>query len=83
MTMETEEAADEPSQGPKYFELRSFRTGCARTGNPKVDDAIRVLRLLHVHRHRHLQTGINEILSNVQMITGDPKADLKIGRVGR
>lgn len=63
--------------------LRDCSLGALSSGNEKVDDAIRVLRLIHTERQRMLQTKINEALSRVQKITGNPKADLKIGRVGR
>lgn len=67
----------------KRIKLKDCAIGAVSTGNKKVDDAIRVLRLIHINQQKTLQSKINETLSKFQKITGDPKTDLKIGRVGR
>ena len=38
---------------------------------------------MQVHNMRDLQTGINECIVAVQEVTGNPKTDTKLGRVGR
>ncbi|KAI1727125.1 putative carnitine deficiency-associated protein [Ditylenchus destructor] len=67
----------------KTFPLQTFDLGVHATGNNKIDDAIRALRLLHVARQRELQSQINDTLARVQKVTADPKADLKLGKIGR
>lgn len=42
----------------KYFDLKSLDLGVASSGNEKVDEAIKVLRLLHLSRLRDLQTQV-------------------------
>jgi len=53
------------------------------TGDPNVDYAALVMRLLFIAEQRDLQTTINEILNLVQEYTADPKTDTELGRVGR
>jgi hypothetical protein len=47
-----------------------------------VNEAAKILRLLHVAELRDLQTKINEAIVRVQAITANPKTDQKLGRVG-
>lgn len=47
-----------------------------------VDEAAKILRLLQVHSTRNIQTGINETIVSIQEITGNPKTDTKLGKVG-
>lgn len=47
-----------------------------------VDQATRILRLLHIQSIRELQTVINETIVSVQNLTADPKTDTKLGKVG-
>lgn len=54
-----------------------------QTGDPLVDKAAMILRLLHLHDLRDLQTIINEVIVCAQNITADPKTDSRLGRVGR
>lgn len=53
------------------------------TGDPAVDQAAKVLRLLYVRRLREVQDGINEIVAAMQNVTADPKTNSKLGKVGR
>jgi len=53
------------------------------TGDPALDNACRILRLLHIKDLRDLQTKINEIIVAVQIHTADPKTDQRLGVVGR
>ncbi|XP_071484601.1 RNA transcription, translation and transport factor protein-like [Diadema antillarum] len=48
-----------------------------------LNDAGRILRLLHINELRDLQTKINEAIVAVQSITADPKTDQRLGKVGR
>ncbi|VDP07380.1 unnamed protein product [Soboliphyme baturini] len=52
------------------------------TGDKVLNQACRVLRLLHVSEVRHLQTKINEAIVAAQEITADPKTDERLGKVG-
>ena len=47
-----------------------------------VNEAAKILRLLHVTELRELQTRINEAIVAVQAITANPKTDQSLGRVG-
>lgn len=47
-----------------------------------VDEAAKILRLLQVHSTRNIQTGINETIVSIQEVTGNPKTDTKLGKVG-
>lgn len=51
-------------------------------GDPVLDEAAKVLRLLHIQELRDLQTHINELIVAVQAITADPKTDQSLGKVG-
>lgn len=53
------------------------------SGDPVLNQAAKVLRLLYVHDLRDLQTRINEAIVAVQAITADPKTDTRLGKVGR
>lgn len=48
-----------------------------------VNDAAKILRLLHIKELRKLQTDINETIVVIQAITANPKTDSSLGRVGK
>lgn len=52
------------------------------TGDSAVNEAAKIIRLLHVTELRELQTKINEAIVAVQAITANPKTDQSLGRVG-
>ena len=51
--------------------------------DPVLNEAAKVLRLLHINELRNLQTCINEVIVAVQGITADPKTDQSLGRIGK
>ncbi|XP_030070834.1 RNA transcription, translation and transport factor protein [Microcaecilia unicolor] len=53
------------------------------TGDAALNEAARILRLLHIEELRDLQTKINEAIVAVQAIIADPKTDHRLGKVGR
>lgn len=53
------------------------------TGDATLNEAARILRLLHIEELRELQTKINEAIVAVQAIIADPKTDHRLGKVGR
>ncbi|KAF0304134.1 RNA transcription, translation and transport factor protein [Amphibalanus amphitrite] len=53
------------------------------TGDPVLNRAAKVLRLLYIRDLRQLQTAINEILVAVQNLIADPRTDTRLGKVGR
>lgn len=63
-------------------DIAAYKLGF-QTTDPLVDKAAMILRLLHLHDLRDLQTIINEVIVCAQNITADPKTDSKLGRVGR
>lgn len=60
----------------------TFPLGFA-TGSEAVDDAARVLRMLHVRALRQLQDSVNATIAGMQEFTANPKTDGNLGRVGR
>jgi RLL motif-containing protein 1 len=52
------------------------------TGDPIVDRAAKILRLLYVADLRQTQNHVNEAISRMQQYTADPKTDSRLGRVG-
>ncbi|XP_065057513.1 RNA transcription, translation and transport factor protein-like [Rhopilema esculentum] len=48
-----------------------------------VKEAAKILRLLHLHELRDLQTQINKAIVLVQRQTANPKTDQSLGKVGR
>jgi len=53
------------------------------TGDKDVNEAAKILRLLHIQDLRILQTKINECIVAIQTITANPKTDTRLGKVGR
>lgn len=53
------------------------------TGDPALDKAVAVLRMLYVSDLRDLQDRVNELIVSVQAYTADPKTDSRLGKVGR
>ncbi|XP_069064736.1 RNA transcription, translation and transport factor protein isoform X2 [Pleurodeles waltl] len=53
------------------------------TGDAVLNEAARILRLLHIEELRDLQTRINEAIVAVQAVIADPKTDYRLGKVGR
>ncbi len=51
--------------------------------DPNLNDAAKILRLLHLQELRNLQTRINELIVGVQAVTANPKTDQALGQVGR
>lgn len=72
-------AADGPAAGN---ELKHLNIG-VDSDDPDVNKAVAILRLMHGKELRDLQYNINNILTQLQQITADPKTDSRLGRVGR
>lgn len=53
------------------------------TGDVAVDRASTLLRLLYIGEARELQTKVNEVITLMQECTADPRADGRLGVVGR
>lgn len=53
------------------------------TGDSAVNEAAKILRLLHISELRDLQTRINESIVKAQSFTANPKTDQRLGKVGR
>jgi RLL motif-containing protein 1 len=52
------------------------------TGDPLVDRAAKILRLLYVADLRQTQNHVNAAIACMQQYTADPKTDSRLGRVG-
>ena len=53
------------------------------TGDAVVDEAAKVLRLLHLAELRDLQTRVNELITAAQNVTAAPRTDSSLARVGK
>ncbi|XP_069493570.1 RNA transcription, translation and transport factor protein [Ambystoma mexicanum] len=53
------------------------------TGDAVLNEAAKILRLLHIEELRDLQTKINEAIVAVQAVIADPRTDYRLGKVGR
>lgn len=51
-------------------------------GDPVLNEAVKIMRLLYIQNLRDLQTRINELIVAVQTVTANPKTDTKLGKVG-
>ena len=65
------------------FHIFLLVSAAAATLDKCLNQAAKVLRLLHIAELRQLQTSINEIIVTVQTITANPKTDERLGKVGR
>ena len=87
-TLSTSKLEDAKStSGTKTKESKMFNVSARECGfdlgDPVLNEAAKVLRLLHIQELRDLQTHINEVIVTVQAITADPKTDQSLGRVGK
>jgi len=78
----TEQKYDQAADKARALKLLdSYPLGFS-TGDPQIDQAAKILRLLHLQDIRELQTLINEVIVSVQEFTADPKTDARLGKVG-
>jgi len=63
-------------------ELTTFNIGID-TEDEEVNKMVAILRLMHGKELRSLQYNINNIITQLQELTADPKTDSRLGRVGR
>lgn len=77
-----ERAEEEVKKPTKYHQVTPKECGFD-LGDPVLNEAAKVLRLLHIKELRELQTKINELIVSVQNITADPKTDSSLGAVGK
>ena len=73
---------NEAKASPLKFSVSAKECGFY-LGDPVLNEAAKVLRLLHINELRELQTCVNEIIVAVQGITADPKTDQSLGRIGK
>lgn len=53
------------------------------TGDYIINEAAKILRLLHIKDLRELQSQINHAIVVVQALTANPKTDSRLGKIGR
>lgn len=53
------------------------------TGDYIINEAAKILRLLHIKDLRDLQSHINEAIVSVQALIANPKTDSRLGKVGK
>ncbi|KAL7673238.1 hypothetical protein ACOME3_008106 [Neoechinorhynchus agilis] len=71
----------EEDKGSFHFNLNHVPLGFEP--NDKVlDQCAAIMRLLYIKDLRKLQTQINQIISESQLITADPKTDSKLAKIG-
>jgi len=76
------EARKNIDEGSDFLPLKDVSLGL-RVGDPAVEEAAKIVRLLHLHELRDLQTQINKAIVLVQKLTANPKTDQSLGKVGR
>lgn len=80
-------AKKKPEVDPQKGKKKQFKVTAKECGfdlgDPILNEAAKVLRLLHIQELRTLQTNINELIVAVQAITAHPKTDQSLGQVGR
>ncbi len=81
-TAKGKDAASKDADTVKEFKITAKECGF-ELGDPVLNEAAKVLRLLHLQELRQLQTRINEIIVAVQQITANPKTNQALGKVGR
>ena len=62
--------------------LSGFPLGFS-TGDPAIDLAATVLRMLYIKDMRELQDQVDAAIVKMQELTADPKTDAAAGKVGR
>lgn len=68
-------------RGMSFTQHAHDRPSCC--ADPVLDNAAKIMRLLHIAELRDLQTKVNELIVGVQLITADPKTDSRLGKVGK
>lgn len=76
-------ASDAAKAAPATAKTRTGFPLGFETGDAKLDDAARGLRMLYVAELRQLQTSFNAVVTCAQEFTANPKTDSQLGRVGR
>lgn len=66
----------------KISDLQKVKSGFD-TGDPRVNDIGKILRLLHINNCRSFQSSINQMIVRVQEYTANPKTDQSLSKVGR
>ncbi|XP_069118119.1 RNA transcription, translation and transport factor protein-like [Argopecten irradians] len=80
----SKEAIEKTSSQPKGVQVPLDKTELGfETGDYIINEAAKIVRLLHIKDLRDLQTKINAAIVGVQTITANPKTDSRLGKVGR
>jgi len=69
----------------EVFQLKDhpFGVNADDVTDPVLKEAMKILRLTHLHNLRDLQSEINAAIETVQAATANPKTDTRLGKVGR
>ena len=78
--LQNSSAAD--SKDSEHIPLEKTELGF-EAGDYILNEAAKIVRLLHLKELRDLQSKINTAIVAVQAITADPKTDSRLGKVGR
>ncbi|XP_033735834.1 RNA transcription, translation and transport factor protein-like [Pecten maximus] len=80
----SKEALEKAEAQPKGVQVPLDKTELGfETGDYIINEAAKIVRLLHIKDLRDLQTKINAAIVGVQSITANPKTDSRLGKVGR
>ncbi|EDV24356.1 uncharacterized protein TRIADDRAFT_57766 [Trichoplax adhaerens] len=66
-----------------YRSLASTPSCVPSVKDPVVEQAAKIIQILHIAELRELQNGINAAIVAVQRLTANPKTDRSLGKVGR
>lgn len=80
----SKEALEKSSSQKKGVQVPLDKTELGfETGDYIINEAAKIVRLLHIKELRDLQTQINSAIVGVQTLTANPKTDSRLGKVGR
>lgn len=82
LSKEAIEDAEKNKTPPQLMTLERVDLGFD-TGDYIINEAAKILRLLHIRDLRELQSQINHAIVAVQTVTANPKTDSRLGKVGR
>lgn len=82
LTHAQKQAKQGVNKAPKTIPLDKVELGF-ETEDYITKEAAKILRLLHIHELRELQTQINSAIVQVQALIANPKTDTRLGKVGR
>lgn len=64
------------------MDLRALSGAARKRSQDEYNDTIVAFRLIHAKQLRHLQDEINDVITELQQFTSEPKTNARLGKVG-